>query len=162
VPGDDKDEARAIAGIDKFKKGDPMPKSIARAMRLGMERHAMAETCIRLIEAIRDDYMPGVRTWDALALLIILRKMFDLHTTGRTASASALSRAVGMPRTTMLRKLAQLKKIGAVEQHGLRYAMSPTYLNSPTMLWGFGRRAALVRRTAKKLSNLDISVSSQH
>jgi hypothetical protein len=32
----------------------------------------MADTVIRLVEGFRDDYRPGVRTWDAFALLLII------------------------------------------------------------------------------------------
>jgi DNA-binding transcriptional ArsR family regulator len=74
----------------------------------------MADTVIRLMEGFRDDSLPGVRTWDAFVLLLIIRKIYEIHTAGREVTASALSRAVGMPRTTVLRKLAQLKEIGKV------------------------------------------------
>lgn len=94
----------------------------------------MAETVIRLMESLRDDYLPGMRTWDAFALLLIIRKIYEMHTAGRRATASALSRAVGMPRTTVLRKMSQLKKIGAVEKYGSHFMLSPKYFNNPRIL----------------------------
>jgi hypothetical protein len=115
----------------------------------------MAETIIRLMEGFRDDYLPGMRTWDAFALLLIIRKMYEMHTAGRKATASALSRAVGMPRTTVLRKLSLLKKIGAVEKYGPHFMLSPKYFNNPRMLQGFKRRAIIVRNWPNKLSEMD-------
>jgi biotin operon repressor len=129
-----------------------MPKSVTREIRLWKQRHAMAATIIRLMEGFRDDYLPGLRTWDAFAPLLILRKMGEMHDAGHAASASALSRSTGMPRTTVQRKLAQLKKIGAIDQHGSLFLMLPPYLNKPAILQGFRRRRDMVGRLPKKLS----------
>ena len=129
-----------------------MSKSIIDSLELGRQRYVMAETVIQMVEGFRRDYMPNVRTWDAFALLLLLRKMLDQHMAGRAASASALSRSVGMPRTTVQRKLAQLKKIGAIEQHGSRFMVSPTYMNSPKMLQGFRRRLDFIRSAPKRIS----------
>jgi DNA-binding IclR family transcriptional regulator len=96
----------------------------------------MAEMGIRLMEGFRDDYLPGMRTWDAFALLLIIRKMYEMHTAERKATASALSRAVGMPRTTVLRKLSLRNKIGAVEKYGLHFMLSPKYFNNPAHVAG--------------------------
>jgi len=111
----------------------------------------MADLGIRLMEGIRNDYMPSVKLWDALGMMLILHKMYELHTIGREASASALSRGIGMPRTTLQRKLAQLKKIGVIEQRGQRYLMSPEHLNHPMILHGFRRRVALITRAQKRM-----------
>ena len=111
----------------------------------------MAGLGIRLLEGIRNDYMPSVKLWDALGMILILHKMYELHTTGRDASSSALSRGTGMPRTTVQRRLAQLKKIGVIEQRGQRYLMSPEHLNHPLIMHGFRRRVALVTRAQKRM-----------
>jgi hypothetical protein len=36
----------------------------------------------RFIEGFRDGYLPGLRTWDAFAPLLILRKMGEMHDAG--------------------------------------------------------------------------------
>jgi biotin operon repressor len=131
--------------------------TIIDAIQLGRQRNAVVEAVVRLTESYRDDYLPGSTTLDAFAVVLICQKMLAMHAVGREVSASALSRAVGMPRTTVLRKLAQLKKIGAVEQRGRRYLMSSAFLNRPAALQGFKRRVAIVRKTTEELSNLDIS-----
>jgi hypothetical protein len=129
-----------------------MPKSVMSEIRLWKQRHAMAATIIRLMEGFRDDYLPGMKTWDAFAPLLILRKMGEMHDAGRAASAGALSRSTGLPRTTVQRKLAQLKKMGAIEQHGSRFLMSPPYLNKPIILHGFRRRREMVGHLPMKLA----------
>ena len=132
-----------------------MRKSVTSEIRLWKQRHAMAATIIRLMEGFRDDYLPGLRTWDAFAPLLILRKMGEMHDAGHAASTSALSRSTGMPRTTIRRKLAQLKKMGAIEQHGSRFLLLPLYLNKPIMLQGFRRRREMVGFLPKKLAETD-------
>jgi biotin operon repressor len=128
-----------------------MPKSTINAIFLGKQRHAMADLGIRLMDGFRHDYMPTVKLWDALGMMLILHRMYELHRIGREASASALSRAIGMPRTTVQRKLAQLKKIGVIEQRGQRYLMAPEHLNHPMILHGFKRRVALVTSAQKRM-----------
>src|SRR5262245_39010729 len=107
---------------------------IIHELELGRQRYAMAETVVTLMEGFRKDYMPNVRPWQAFVLLLILRKMLDMHMRGRAASASGISQALGMPRKTVRRKLGLLEKLGAVERIGLRFAVLPAYMNRPHMV----------------------------
>lgn len=94
-----------------------------------------------------------MKTWEAFALLLILRKMLDQHVNARPSSASTLSRAVGMPRTTVQRKLMLLKQMGAVEQHGSRFAVVPEFMNVSQRVEGFKHRRELWHRADKKITN---------
>jgi biotin operon repressor len=133
-----------------------MPKSgILDQIKLGRKRYAMAQTVVRLVEGFRADYMPQVKPWDTFALLFILRKMLEQQMSARPSSASTLSRALGMPRTTVSRKLAILRRIGAIEQHGSRFEVLATYMNSPEMVMGFKRRRDMVQSAAKKMADSD-------
>jgi hypothetical protein len=81
-----------------------MPKTgILDEIKLGRKRYAIAQTVVRLIEGFRADYMPRVKPRDTFTLLFILRKMLDPQMSARPSSASTLSRALGMPRTTVSR-----------------------------------------------------------
>jgi hypothetical protein len=138
----------------------PKPRTVtkefdAEAIAFGKERSALASLVIRLGESFRDDWFPGMSTWEALQLALIMLRMFHFHlTTGRAESASALSRATGMPRATVQRKLTTLKRMGFVKQHGVRFALDVDGLNQPKLLDGFQRRLGIVRGTlAKTLGN---------
>ena len=131
--------------------------TIIDALQLGRQRYALTEALVRLTESYRDDYLPGSSTWDTFGLVFICQRMLAMHAVGRDASASALARSTRIPRTTVLRKLAQLKTVGPIDQNGPRYQMSSAYLNRPCALQGFKRRVAILRKTAEKLSNLDSS-----
>jgi hypothetical protein len=128
------------------------PRGIIDAIKLGHERYVLADTVVRLTEEFRDDYVPGAKTWEAFAMLLILRRMLDVHQRGRKSSALGLSRAIGMPRTTVQRRLENLKKMGAIEQDGARFTVLPEFMNASHMVEGFKRRRVIWHRAAKKMS----------
>jgi hypothetical protein len=133
-----------------------MPKSIVHIldeMELGRQRYTLADTLIKLIESIRTDCMPSVKTWEAFSFLLILRRMIDDHLAEHTSSVSALSRTLGIPRATLIRRLKRLQKMGAISKQGSRYRVIPEYMNSPQMIEGFKIRREMVRRLPPKLKS---------
>ena len=128
-----------------------MTKSIISSIAMGRERYVMAETVVRLCEGFRADYTPHLLLWDAFTLLVILRKMVDNSINRRISNATNLARALSMPRTTVHRRLAQLKEMGAVEQHGAQYTVVPAFMNHPKMIEGFERRRDYVGASHKKM-----------
>jgi hypothetical protein len=131
-----------------------MSQKILDAIKFGHERYVLADTVVRLTEAFRADYVPDAKTWEAFALLLILRKMLEQQMNARPSSASTLSRAVGMPRTTVQRRLAQLTKLGAVEQHGSRFAVVPEFMNVSLRVEGFKHRREVWHRADKKMTTV--------
>jgi hypothetical protein len=132
-----------------------MPKSIIHAIQWGRERFVLADTVVQLTEGFRADYVPKLSTWEAFAMLLILRRMLDVHQRGRLSSPSGISRAIGMPRTTVYRRLELLKTIGAIEQRGSRFAVLPEFMNAPHKLAGFKRRRDMWHSADKKMSATD-------
>jgi DNA-binding transcriptional ArsR family regulator len=122
---------------------------------LGRQRYAMGETVVALMEGFRRDYMPKVEICEAFVMLLILRKMLEVHIRGQNASASAISRAVNMSRTTVRRKLGLLEELGAVEKIGSRFRVLPTYMNSPHMVRGFRKRRDIMRQAPKRMAETD-------
>jgi hypothetical protein len=132
-----------------------MPQSTAAQLILGKQRNALMDIVARYLESARDDYLPGESLSDFVTCILIVHKMHDMHKLGREATASALSRALRTPRTTLLGKLAHLKKKGVIKQNGSRFVLSPAYLNQPHILLGFKRRARALRGGARKLTETD-------
>src|SRR5215469_11876179 len=93
-----------------------MPKPDLHAQRL-----IVVGLSLRIVELNRDSYLPGVCLPDAALLLMILIKIFDAQMRGRLTTASALARALEMPRPTLYRRLRQLITHGLVEKDGARY-----------------------------------------
>jgi len=116
----------------------------------GNERCAMANLVLKLAESFRDDWFPGLGTWEA-QLATIMLSMYQIHLAGRSASASDLSRKTGMPRPTVRRKLASLKKMGLVNQYGVDFELSADGLNRPRLLRGFRQRLQMVKTSLQKM-----------
>ena len=132
-------------------KPDNIPKSVANAVLLMPQRRAMTENCITIVESVRDDFFPGIPSWEAFMLIVILFKLFTINEAGRAADASELARAAGISRTTMHRKLAYLKRKGFIERLGSQFVLSPEQVNQPHMLRGFWGRLHKVRGWQKKV-----------
>jgi len=132
-----------------------MPRSAASQLILGKQRNALMEIVTQYLESARDDYLPGESLSNFVTCILVVHKMHDMHKLGREATATALSRALNTPRTTLLSKLAQLKKRGIIKQNGSRFVLSPAYLNQPHILLGFERRLRALRSGTGKLSEID-------
>ena len=131
-------------------KPDNIPKSVANAVLLMSQRRAMTENCITIVESVRDDFFPGIPSWEAFMLIVILYKLFTINEAGRATDASELARAAGISRTTMHRKLAYLKRKGFIERLGSQFVLSPEQVNQPHMLRGFWGRLHKVRGWQRK------------
>jgi len=129
-----------------------MPKSVVSALLSFEQRHTLVGNVIHLLETFRDDYFPDVATWETLALVLILHRIIDINQLGRAANASALAWSTGMPRTTVRRKLTQLRKIGIIEKRGPSYLVSAAFMNRPNILRGFKRRREMVWHLSKYLA----------
>jgi len=115
------------------------------------ERGSMADMVLKLAESFRDDWFPGCSVWESLQFAMIMLSLYQIHLTGRSASASDLSRKTGMPNATVRRKLASLKKTGYVHQYGLHYELSVDGLNQPRLLEGFRRRLGTVKVSLQRM-----------
>jgi DNA-binding HxlR family transcriptional regulator len=134
----------------------PMPEAYERAQRL-----IVVDLSLRIIELNRDSYLPGVGLPDAALLLMILIKIFEAQMRGRPTTASALARALEMPRPTLYRRLRQLIAHGLVEKDGASYKPRLDALSKPEALRDFRRRVTVIQQAAQKLSELDKFNSAQ-
>jgi biotin operon repressor len=129
-----------------------MPKSLINSIEMGQVRYLMADTVVRVCEGFTSDYLPDFKVWDAFPFLVILRKMIENAVNRRSSNATSLARALGMSRTTVQRRLTQLKRIGAVEQHGARYVVIPSFMNHPKMIAGYKSRRDQIGSAHRKMT----------
>jgi hypothetical protein len=120
-------------------------------IKYGVERCAMADLVIKLADTFKEDWFEGLDVWEALQMAAIMLKMYQIHQMGKAASASAISRSIGMPRTTVERKLVTLNKRGLVERYGTRFALSIDGINDPRLIDGFAKRLVVVRASLAKM-----------
>lgn len=114
--------------------------------QLAKERNVLWLTIFKIMESLRDDYLPGEPFYAAFTKIIICHRMFQVYyRTGRGASASDLSRHTGVPRETVTRKLKELERQGIIEQQGLRrYVPHLPYFDTPEGFVRFEKRRAML------------------
>jgi hypothetical protein len=135
----------------------PQDEDYLRAQRL-----IVVDLSLRFIELNRDSYLPGVNLPDAALLLMLAIKVFEAQMKGRPTTASALARALEMPRPTLYRRLHQLIEHGLVEKQGQNFVMRIDALSKPKAVQEFKRRVSIIQQAAQKLSELDKYRFPQH
>jgi len=76
---------------------------------------------------------------------------------GRPFSVAKIGAYVGVPRTTVIRKLAQLESWGFIYREGRRYYLREEKLNSPIGMRKYKRVRDILNRATAELAILDIS-----
>jgi hypothetical protein len=82
-------------------------------------------------------------------LAYIARILWSATLRGQALTAQQIARMIGMPRTTVLRKLSYLVKLGYVTQHDSAYIISDSALRKTTPL--LDRAIKLILETADAL-----------
>jgi DNA-binding transcriptional ArsR family regulator len=135
----------------------PQSKDYLRAQRI-----IVVDLSLRIIELNRDSYLPGMSLPDAALLLMLAIKVFEAQMKGRPTTASALARALEMPRPTLYRRLRQLIAHGLIEKQGQNFVMRLDALSKPGAVQQFRRRVKIIQQAAQKLSELDKYHAPQH
>jgi hypothetical protein len=124
-------------------------------IELARERLLMCRLYLGLIRSISDDYgaeFAGHRdsaSFRAIGIYVFLRTLMcsPVH-------ASAVARAVKLPRVTVLRCLQEMVKHGYVEHIGNAYRVTDK-VNIPDLQQKLQRRIAMITETAQKLAELN-------
>ena len=95
--------------------------------------------------------------WGTLIDLMVIQFALVLgQADGKLMSATKVSQYLGLPRTTVIRKLNQMLDAGVVEKMpGNRYRLAQEYLHSKLFDETFKRKARHINRTACLLSKTD-------
>jgi len=75
---------------------------------------------------------------------------------GRPFSAAKIAAYVGVPRMTVIRKLAQLKSWGLIDREGMRYYLRQKTFNSPVGMRTYQQVRSILNRATAELAILDI------
>jgi IclR helix-turn-helix domain len=135
-----------------------MPKALhfnLSDIKMGDERCTMANLILQVAESYGKDWFPDENAYDALQYAMVMLAMHKIHYFHkRAATPSDIARSTGTPRTTIVRKLNGLKRMGYVTQYGTHYELSPDGLNRPHMLAGFHGRLNLLKSGAQRLQTM--------
>jgi predicted transcriptional regulator len=128
----------------------PMP---ATEIQYGRERLLIARLILALMRHVNAAFFPGLRLAEAIELAHISISVMIGHLEKRPFTLTKLSRGLGYPRATMLRKLARLIELGLVERVG-RYYYAGKNANRPRQREIVMRNKRMIKETYKELSKL--------
>ena len=123
----------------------------------GRERMLLCRLYLGLIQTINDDYGADFvkhsdsPTYRAIGIYVFLRTV-----TCSPVRASTIAQVLKIPRTTVLRRLNDMEKLGYVEHVANAYRMTDK-VNIPDLQQKLQKRIDMVLATARELSKLDIA-----
>jgi predicted transcriptional regulator len=94
------------------------------------ERLIVAEAAVRFGRVFNTELFGGYPATQADATWV-LRAVVIGHLRGRPMTTRRIARYIGMPRTTVLRRLQFLLRLGYVRREGRVYWLSERYLRAP-------------------------------
>jgi predicted transcriptional regulator len=94
------------------------------------ERLIVAEAAIQFDRAFNSELFVGYPAMQADATWV-LRAVVIGHLRGRPMTTRRIARYIGMPRTTVLRRLQLLLQLDYVRRKGRAYCVSERYLRAP-------------------------------
>jgi IclR helix-turn-helix domain len=123
-------------------------------IQFDQESLAVARLTVGLMRNTNAGFFPGMRLSAAIEHYYISLAVLIGDLEGKPLTISKLSRAVGFPRSTLLRKVAVLIDLGYVERVGRLYYTSPG-VNIPRYRVILARSVRMNLNTAKKVSKMD-------
>jgi IclR helix-turn-helix domain len=128
------------------------------------ERLIVAEAAIRFGKAFNTELFGGYSAKQEDATWV-LRAVVIGHLSGRPMTTRRIARFIGMPRTTVLRRLQLLLRLDYVRREGRIYCVSERYLRAPPKALNEAigiilETAEVLRAERRKVSRLDHKVST--
>jgi hypothetical protein len=126
-------------------------------IELGRERMLLCRLYLGLIQTMNDDYgaefakHSDSATYRTIGIYVFLRTLMC-----SPVRASTISQVLKIPRTTVLRRLNEMEKLGYVEHVGNAYRMTDK-INIPDLKQKLQKRIDMILATASELSNLNIA-----
>jgi hypothetical protein len=133
-----------------------MAREELEKIKYASQRRVICRMVIDILRTIHSGYAPksepfGSRLEGLLICLCIAIGDLD----GRPFSCSKIAHYMQMPRTTVLRKLERLRKLGAIQRRGHHYYIRRETLNSPLGLRSYQTNRRLLSKAMSELSVLD-------
>ena len=123
-------------------------------IKLARERMLMCRLYIGLIRGINDDYgAEFAANSDSATLRTIGIYVFLRTVMCSPVRASTIAQALKLPRTTVIRRLQDMVKLGHVERVGNAYRVTDK-VNIPELQERLQRRIDMIIETARELSKL--------
>ena len=129
-----------------------------RKVEKAQQRLVLYRLMIDIMRTVHDAYVPASEPFGArleTCFIGLCVAVGDLD--GRPFSVAKIGAYVGVPRTTVIRKLAQLESWGFIYREGRRYYLREEKVNSPIGMRKYKRVRDILNRATAELAILDIS-----
>ena len=128
-----------------------------RKVEKARQRLVLCRLMIDIMRTVHGAYVPasepfGVRLETCFIGLCIAVGDLD----GRPFSVAKIATYMHVPRTTVIRKLAQLKSWGLIDREGRRYYLREKTFNSPIGMRSYQQVRSILDRATAELAILDI------
>lgn len=110
---------------------------------------------VALMRTVSAVYYPGMQLIDGIELVFVGIHVFLGYVERRPMTVSRLSRALGMSRATVVRRLETLIEVGYVKRQDNFYCPEEGVINTPYLRDVLARASKIVITTAKELSKMD-------
>ena len=116
---------------------------------------AIARMLVALMRTVSAVYYPGMQLIDGIELIFVGIHVFLGYVERRPMTVSRLSRALGMSRATVVRRLETLIEVGYVKRQENFYCPEEGAINTLYLRDVLARASKIVITTAKELSKMD-------
>jgi DNA-binding IclR family transcriptional regulator len=110
---------------------------------------------VALMRTVSAIYYPGMQLIDGIELIFVGIHVFLGYVERRPMTVSRLSRALGMSRATVVRRLETLIEVGYVKRQENFYCPEEGAINTLYLRDVLARASKIVITTAKELSKMD-------
>ena len=127
-------------------------KRIARAK----QRLVMCRLLVDIMRTLRAHYIPGNEPFGTrieTQFVGLCVAIGDIE--GKPFSVAKIATYMGMPRSTVTRRLEQLKSWGIIERQGRRYFIRPEKVNGIMGMQAYKQNRHLITKAVDKLNALD-------
>jgi hypothetical protein len=101
-------------------------------------------------------YYPDLRFIEGVEVTMISHAIFIAQAQGAPFTISRLSKHLDIPRATLLRRLAYLKRKGFVRRDAEHLSVDPAILSDPAAVRNLRRACQIIIDTAHTLSKMDM------
>jgi IclR helix-turn-helix domain len=119
------------------------------------ERLVLTRLTIDVSRRVHKTYLPNERFGTALDLMVVGFAVFIGQAEQRPMTAVKIAAWLEMPRSTVLRKLDQLQRLGIVERRGHAYYMPMEKLNGEPADRCISDCSRMIQKAGTKLSKMD-------
>jgi biotin operon repressor len=129
-----------------------------RKVEKAQQRLVLCRLMIDIMRTVHGAYVPASEPFGVCletCFIGLCVAVGDLE--GRPFSVAKIAAYMGVPRTTVIRKLAQLKSWGLIDREGRRYYLRENTFNSPIGIGSYQQVRSILNRATAELAILDIS-----